>query len=148
MATQQVAPCRVERSRASAASALHGEPHSDSLECPYVTPSGDERQLKITLIPVRVQENETLGLAVLVADHADAAALRQAQLLRAEESAEMALEVRNSLATIREWAEQLKAIGQGAASGLANDISSEAMRLETVLGEFVSGSDKARGAHV
>lgn len=122
--------------------------HEDDFECRYETPSGDERELKITLIPVRALEGETLGLAAAIADHAEAADLRRVQLLRAEESAELALELRNSLATIRDWAEQVKAGGVGAASTLGDDISAEARRLEKVLSGFVAGTERARGAHV
>jgi len=121
--------------------------HEDEFECRYETPSGDERQLKITLIPVRALEGETLGLAAAIADHAEAAALRREQLIRAEESAELALELRNSLATIRDWAEQVKAGGAGSASSLGDDIASEARRLEKVLSGFVAGTERARGAH-
>ena len=127
--------------------ALRETVHEEDFECMYETPSGDERQLKITLIPVRALEGETLGLAAAIADHAEAAALRREQLLRAEESAELALELRNSLATIRDWAEQVRIGGAGPSSSLGEDISTEARRLEKVLSGFVAGTEKARGAH-
>ena len=127
--------------------ALRETVHEDDFECRYETPSGDERQLKITLIPVRGLEGETLGLAAAIADHAEAAALRREQLLRAEQSAELALELRNSLATIRDWADQVKTAGVDPASSLGDDISTEARRLEKVLAEFVAGTERTRGAH-
>ena len=127
--------------------ALRETVHEDDFECGYETPSGDERQLKITLIPVRALEGETLGLAAAIADHAEAAALRREQLLRAEESAELALELRTSLATIRDWGERVKVGSGSSASSLGDDISTEARRLETVLSGFVAGTEKARGAH-
>ena len=121
--------------------------HDDDFECDYETPNGESRELKITLIPVRGLEGEMLGLAAAVADHAEAAKLRQEQVLRAEESAELALELRNSLASIRDWADQVKASSAGSATGLGNDISDEARRLEKVLAGFVAGNERARGAH-
>jgi PAS domain S-box-containing protein len=121
--------------------------HEDDFECDYETPSGAPRELKVTLIPVRGLEGETLGLAAAIADHAEASELRREQLLRAEESAELALELRNSLGTIRDWAEQVRSSGTGPASGLGDDISAEARRLEKVLAKFVAGNERARGAH-
>jgi PAS domain-containing protein len=121
--------------------------HEDDFECDYEAPSGEQRELKITLIPVRGLENEMVGLAAAIADRAEAAELRREQLLRAEESAELALELRSSLASIRDWADQVKAGDVSSASGLANDIADEARRLEKVLAGFVAGREKARGAH-
>lgn len=121
--------------------------HEDDFECDYETPSGELRELKITLIPVRGLEGEMVGLAAAIADHAEAAELRREQLLRAEESAELALELRSSLASIRDWASQVKADSASSASSLATDISDETRRLEKVLAGFVAGREKARGAH-
>lgn len=121
--------------------------HEDDFECDYETPKGEVRELKITLIPVRGLEGEMVGLAAAIADQAEAAELRREQLLRAEESAELALELRNSLASIRDWADQVKAGSGGPATGSANDIAEEARRLEKVLAGFVAGREKARGAH-
>ena len=125
---------------------LHGESCDEVLETWYVTPSGEDRSLKITLIPVCVPGGEVLGLASVIADHGEAAALRHARVLRAEESAELALDLRSSLATIREWAEQMKTAA-GPSTGLAGDISAEAGRLEKVVGQFLAGDEQAKGAH-
>ncbi len=127
--------------------ALHGEPCHEILEVCYITPSGQDRSLKITLIPVCVPGGEILGLASVIADHGEAAALRQARVLRAEESAELALDLRTSLVTIREWAEQMKAAGADSGGGLAGDISAEAGRMEKVVREFLAGDEQAKGAH-
>jgi PAS domain S-box-containing protein len=129
------------------ADALHGKPHNDVFQTWYATPNGEERSLEVTLIPVQVPGGEILGLASVIADRGEAAALRQAQVIRAEESAEVALKVRTSLATIREWAEQMKADGNGGTRGLAGDISAEAGNLEKVVGQFLAGNEKAKGAH-
>jgi PAS domain S-box-containing protein len=129
------------------ADALHGRPHDDVFQTWYATPSGEERSLEVTLIAVQVAGGEILGLASVIADRGEAAALRQAQVIRAEESAELALKVRTSLSTIREWAEQMKADGNSGMRGLAGDISAEAGHLEKVVGQFLAGNEKAKGAH-
>ena len=128
--------------------ALEEQLHNEDFECCYAGPAGDHRELKITLIPVRTPEGAILGLAAAIADQAEAAALREAQLLRAEESAELALELRNSLATIRDWAEQFLVAGGDRATSLAQDISTESRRLERVVAQFVTGAGKAKSAHV
>ncbi|PYV68188.1 MAG: hypothetical protein DMG97_25400 [Acidobacteria bacterium] len=129
------------------ADALHGKPHDDVFQTWHATPNGEERSLEVTLIPVRMPGGEILGLASVFVDRGEAAALRQAQLIRAEESAELVLKVRTSLSTIREWAEQMKADGNGGTRGLAGDISAEAGNLEKVVGQFLAGNEKAKGAH-
>ena len=60
----------------------------------------------------------------------------------------MALELRTSLATIREWAGQMNAAEPSQQQRLAGDISAEAERLERVVGGFLAGSreDQALGA--
>jgi PAS domain S-box-containing protein len=126
---------------------LRGDPQDEGLEGWYVTPRGEQRSLAVTLIPVRVPGGEILGLACVIADQAEAAALRQAQVMRAEESAELALELRTSLSTISEWAEQMKGLGDGRVRGLSEDISAEARRLEKVIGHFLTGNGQAKGAH-
>jgi PAS domain-containing protein len=127
--------------------ALRGKPHSDVLECWYLTPGAEQHALKVTLIPVRTPGGEILGLASVITEEDDTAALRQAHLVRAEESAELALELRSSLSTIREWAEQMEAAGDARVYGLARDISAEAGRLDKVVGQFLAGNKQARGAH-
>ena len=112
------------------ADALHGKPHDDVFQTWHPTPNGEERSLEVTLIPVRMPGGEILGLASV-----------------AEEAAEFALELRTSLSTIREWAEQMKADGNGGTRGLAGDISAEAGNLEKVVGQFLAGNEKAKGAH-
>jgi len=128
--------------------ALRGDPHGEGFEGWYVTPGGEQRSVAITLIPVRVAGGEMLGLASVIADQGETAALRQAQVMRAEESAELALELRTSLSTISEWAQQMKGLGDGPIRGLSDDISAEARRLEKVIGQFLAGKEQARGAHV
>jgi len=41
----------------------------------------------------------------------------------------------------------MKADGNGGTRGLAGDISAEAGNLEKVVGQFLAGNEKAKGAH-
>src|SRR5262249_25488681 len=127
--------------------ALHSDLPGDGFEGWYVTPGGEERSLKLTLIPVRAPDGEMLGLACTIADHGEAAALRQAQVLRAEEFAELALELRSSLSTIGEWSEQMKGVDDRRVRGVAEDISAEAKRLERVVRQVLEGRKQAKAAH-
>jgi signal transduction histidine kinase len=73
--------------------------------------------------------------------------LNRAKLLHAETSAEMALELRSSLSSIREWVERMKATNDPQrARDLAADIWADADRLEKLVGGFLAGSDRARAA--
>ena len=72
---------------------------------------------------------------------------RQAQVVRAETSAEMALELRTSLSTMREWAEQISVSADPMRTrSLAADLSAEAERLNKLVGGYLAGRDKARAA--
>jgi signal transduction histidine kinase len=88
-------------------------------------------------------------MASVVSDESASADLRRARVLLSETSAEMALELRTSLATIREWAEQMGGTtDREQTRSLAADISAEAGRLEKLVGGFLAGSreDQALGA--
>jgi signal transduction histidine kinase len=105
--------------------------------------------LNFTLIPMCAPTGETLGMASVVSDESASADLRRARVLLSETSAEMALELRTSLATIREWAEQMGGTtDREQTRSLAGDISAEAGRLEKLVGGFLAGSreDQALGA--
>jgi nitrogen-specific signal transduction histidine kinase len=61
--------------------------------------------------------------------------------MHSEISAEMALELRNSLAVIRECARRLTtSTDSEAASHLAEDVVAEAERLDKVVGGFLAGN--------
>jgi signal transduction histidine kinase len=81
-----------------------------------------------------------VGIAAIVNDESESADFRQARALQSETSAEMALELRTSLATIREWAERMdKTTDREQTRSLAADISAEAGRLEKLVGGFLAG---------
>jgi nitrogen-specific signal transduction histidine kinase len=113
----------------------------------YNIASGEERALGITLIPLGAPSSETLGVASVITDESSTADSRRAQLLHGEISAEMALELRSSLATIRESAQQMSATNdQRSLANFSTDISSEAERLERLVGGFLAGNGKAKAS--
>jgi len=128
-------------------SARRGKAHPDTFESRYFAANGEERMLKLTLIPVCEPSGETMGVACAISDMSEMADLRQARVVRAETSAEMALELRTSLSTMREWAEQMSVTADPMRTrSLAADLSAEAERLNKLVGGFLAGRDKARAA--
>jgi nitrogen fixation/metabolism regulation signal transduction histidine kinase len=120
--------------------ALHGEVLARGLQAHYVTPAGEHRILEITMTPVFAPAGDTLGAACLINDKTEMAEIQQAQELRGEVSAEMALALRNSVATISGYARQL-ATGRHPeqAQRLAEDIILEAAQLDHTIGGFLAG---------
>jgi PAS domain S-box-containing protein len=113
----------------------------------YVTPGGEERNLEITVSSLHTPEGEVLGAACLINDKTEMERFRRRQELHGEMSAEMALELRNSLATISGYAQQLAASrDEDLARQLASDIAVEAARLDRTIGGFLAGAKAARAA--
>jgi len=108
-------------------------------EARYFTPAGEERRIDLTVTPVLAQDNNLLGVACLISDRTEIAQVRLHQELRGEMSAEMALQLRSSLATISGYAQQLAANRDpGQAQQLAADIASEAAQLDHTIGGFLA----------
>jgi PAS domain S-box-containing protein len=106
----------------------------------YVTPGTEERILELTVTSVNSPNGEILGAACLINDQTEVSQIRRQQALRGEMSAEMALELRNSLTTISGYAQQLAASGDaGLAQQLAADIAAEAAHLDQTIGGFLLG---------
>jgi PAS domain S-box-containing protein len=106
----------------------------------YFTPGGQLRLLDITVSPMHGPKGEVLGSACVINNHTEIAQIRQEQELRGEMSVEMAFELRNSLATISEYARQLANCNDpGLARQLAGDIGEEAAQLERTIGGFLVG---------
>jgi len=125
--------------------ALHGQAHSADREFSYATPAGDSRAVKLTCIPLHAPSGESLGLACVIRDESAVTDRRRAELLRSEISAEMALDLRTSLSTIRECASQIVASSNHEfTKNLANDISVETDRLGKVVGEFLAGDGETK----
>lgn len=127
--------------------ALQGEVLARGLRARYVTPAGERRTLDITVTPVFAAAGETLGAACLINDITKMAEIQQQQELRGEVSAEMALALRTSIATISGYARQL---GTGRdleqTQRLANDIILEADELDHTIGGFLVGTRSASNA--
>ncbi len=116
------------------------------LESKYVRPAGAVRMLELTLTSVQSSSGEQLGSACLINDQTELACIRQEEELRNEMSAEMALELRKSLAAISDTAKRLSESRDGEQTvKLAADIASEADHLNQTIGGFLA-SAKAVGA--
>ena len=130
-------------------SALQSMAGATRFESSYLTPGGEERILKFELIPMCAAAGEMLGVASVISDESETADFQRARVLHSETSSQMALELRTSLATIREWSEQMQdTADREEASRLAGDIAAEAERLEKMVGGFLAGTreDQALGA--
>ena len=108
-------------------------------EANYVTPSGAKRTLAITITPVRTPEGEMLGAACLISDETEFRQIRHDQELRGALSAEKALELRNSLSAIAEYAQQLtRNCKEHTIHQIASDIASETDHLKRAIGGFLT----------
>jgi PAS domain S-box-containing protein len=132
---------------AAVQSSLQTQGASRSVEADYVTPSGEQRILEITISPVSTPSGETLGAACLITDKTEFATIQRLQELRGEMSAEMALALRSSVATISSYAQQL-AVSRDPTMvrQLAVDIVSEAADLDHTIGGFLAGGTAAKAA--
>jgi PAS domain S-box-containing protein len=120
---------------------------SDFMEVRYLTPSGEDRTLQITITSVQSPTGETLGAACLINDQTELARVRQQQAMLGEMSAEMALQLRSSLATIEDCAKRLSSRqDEESVQRLASDIASEAAHLNHTIGGFLAEPKSARAA--
>jgi nitrogen fixation/metabolism regulation signal transduction histidine kinase len=126
---------------------LHQRNTSRMVEAEYHTPAGEPRSLEITVSPVFTATAETLGAACVITDKTAFAVIQKRQELQGEMSAEMALALRNSVATISSYAQQL-AVSKDVSMvrQLAVDIVSEAAELDHTIGGFLTGEKAARKA--
>src|ERR1700732_3030368 len=79
---------------------LREESKRRQLEADYLTPSGKHRRIAVTVSAVPAVVGGLLGAACLISDLSESERIRRQQELQGEISAEMALELRTSLATI------------------------------------------------
>ena len=127
--------------------ALHGEILARGLQTHYVTPAGEHRILDITMTPVFAPAGDILGAACLINDKTEMAEMQQQQELQGEVSAEMALALRTSVATISGYARQLAAGRHPEQTQrLAEDIILEAAQLDHRIGGFLAGPRAASRA--
>jgi PAS domain-containing protein len=116
------------------------------VEAEYTTPAGERRYIAVTVSPVPAVDGSLLGAACLISDRTEfQRSLLQIEL-QGEISAEMALDLRTSLATIADYAQQLaKSNDPEAAPQLATDIAGEAARLNQHIGGFLTPKPIATG---
>ena len=140
-------PGSQETLAAAVQASLRERSASRRAEADYVTPAGEQRILEITISPVYTPSGETVGAACLITDKTEFALIQRLQELRGEMSAEMALALRNSLATISSYAQQL-AVSRDPTlvRQLAVDIVSEAADLDHTIGGFLAGAKAAKRA--
>ena len=117
------------------------------LEADYTTPTGQKLRIAVTVSPVPAVDGSLLGAACLIGDRSEFERIRQQEQLHGEISAEMALELRTSLATISGYAQQLaRNRDPELAPELAADIAAEASRLDRHIGGFLIAKDAAKAA--
>lgn len=125
---------------------LRGGSKCRQVEADYTNPAGDTIRLAVTISPVPSVDGSLLGVACLLSDRSEFEQIQQQQRIQGEISAEMALELRTSLATITGYAQQLaRSRDVELASQLAGDIASEAARLDRHIGGFLAARRAAAG---
>jgi PAS domain-containing protein len=108
-------------------------------EAEYRTPAGETRFLAVTISSVPAIDGSPLGVACLINDLSALENIRRQQELHGELSAEKALQLRTSLATISGYAQQLANSRDAEfARQLASDIAHEAAELDRNLGSFLT----------
>ena len=86
---------------------LQEESKRCNVEAEYETPAGEKRFIAVTISPVPAVDGSLLGAACLINDLSELEQIRRQQQLHGEISAEKALQLRTSLATISSYAQQL-----------------------------------------
>jgi PAS domain-containing protein len=115
------------------------------VEAQYQMPSGEKRFIAVTVSPVLSVDGSLLGVACLINDLSELERVRRQQALNGEISAEMALQLRTSLATISGYAQQLANNRDSERTEqLASDIAHEAMQLERSIAGSLTGTRAAR----
>jgi PAS domain S-box-containing protein len=140
-------PASRENLAAAVQASLRERSASRRTEAEYLSPAGEQRILEITISPVYGASGEILGAACLITDKTEFALIQRLQELRGEMSGEMALALRNSVATISSYAQQL-AVSRDPTlvRQLAVDIVSEATDLDHTIGGFLAGAKPAKAA--
>jgi nitrogen fixation/metabolism regulation signal transduction histidine kinase len=116
-------------------------------ECEYEKPTGEKRAITMTVSEVQALDGSALGAACLINDVSELEGIRRQQELQGEMSAEMALQLRTSLATISGYAQQLaQNRDPGLAQQIAEDIAHEAAQLDRTIGGFLTRNRSAKAA--
>ena len=126
---------------------LHEESKRREVQAEYESPAGDKRFIAVTVSPVMAAGGGILGVTCLIHDLSELERIRRQQELHGELSAEMALQLRTSLATISGFAQQLaNSRDPEQAVQLASDIAQEAAQLDRSIGGFLTTKTAAQGA--
>ena len=117
------------------------------LECEYEAPGGEKRSITMTVSEVQALDGSALGAACMINDVSELEGIRRQQELQGEMSAEMALQLRTSLATISGYAQQLaQNRDPGLARQIAEDIAHEAGQVDRTIGGFLTRNRSAKAA--
>jgi len=126
------------------APALSGKGVVRGLLLNYVTREGEGRVLEVTASPVMAEDASLMGTTLVLNDKTDIERIRHDQRVHQEMSSELAQELRNSLATIAGYAQQLACSrDQELARQLADCIAREAAQLDRTIGSFLEGARAA-----
>ncbi len=107
---------------------------------------GEKRFLDITISQVPASDASLLGVTCVINDLSELQRIRRQQELQGEISAEMALRLRTSLATISGYAQQLaNSRDAELATQLASDIAHEAAQLDHSIGGYLTAKRAAQG---
>ena len=115
----------------------------------YTTPSGEKKFLSVTVSQIPAADGSMLGVACLINDLSEIENIRQQQQMHGEISAEMALDLRTSLATISGYAQELTNNKDPEMTRrLAADIAEQAAQLDRNIGGFLAAkpAQKLTGA--
>jgi PAS domain-containing protein len=128
---------------------LREESKRREIEAEYETPAGEKRFIAVTISPVPAVDGGQLGVTCLINNRTEMEDIRRHQELQGEISAEMALQLRTSLATISGYAQQLaNSRDPEFAEQLATDIAHEAAQLDHSIGGFLTRKRAAQAAAV
>jgi signal transduction histidine kinase len=117
------------------------------VEADYVSPSGKKLRIAVTVSPVPAVDGTLLGAACMISDRSELEQIRNQQQLQGEVSAEMALELRTSLATIAEYAKHLERTqNPETVRQIGADIESEAARLDQRIGGLLAAKHAVVGS--
>jgi nitrogen-specific signal transduction histidine kinase len=126
------------------APALAGKSAVNALTLNYFTREGASLVLEVTASPVLAEDASLMGTTIVLTDKTDLERIRHDQREHQEISAEMAHGLRDSLATISGYAQQLaRSRDPEFGRQLADNIAHEAAQLDRTIGSFLGGARAA-----
>ena len=126
------------------APALTGKAAVRELVVNYFTRDGASHVLEVTASPVLADDATLMGTTLVITDKTDIERIRHDQKMHQEASSELALGLRDSLASIAGCAQQLACSRDPElAHQLADSIAHEAAQLDRTIGSFLGGARAA-----